>query len=358
MKRGRPPDKETNLDLPSIGIPGEVLFHIKLTETEKILFGFLRSLAQKKEGCWASNKYLALLMGKEIQTIVNAVAKLKQWKFITAEYSYRSDGAQIRHISVNPTPKPLLKYLYPIKILIGGVYKNINSNIREDKNKEEEEKEYIPSDWKSLGKKYDSPRVRFVKQFLDAQKSNWPKKIKDPISPNCTRVLGSLECLDKLCRIDGYDFDKDIRPILEQVPDHDFWSGVILSLATLRSKSKNGETKFVNLCTSIERDAKSAPPSKQQLMDWYLAKRQKPDDKELKRLSDSDKDYENSQARRWRCAPSAKKLVKEYEEWLKKQDWINSPGPTLFKPTNQIFKNFLAQYQKDLGVDFITGRNI
>ena len=31
--------------LPSIGIPAEILFHPELSNTEKILFGFIRNLA-------------------------------------------------------------------------------------------------------------------------------------------------------------------------------------------------------------------------------------------------------------------------------------------------------------------------
>ncbi len=357
MRRGSPQDKKTNLNLPSIVIPGEVLFHTELSETEKILFGILRALAQTEKGCWATNKFLAGQLGKKEQTAVNAIAKLKQWKFITAEYSFRPDGVQIRRIFINPAPKPILKYLYapPIKILIG--YKNINSNIREDK---EEKETSLPLRWKNLSQKFGQARVRFIKRFLDAQKKNWPKKIKEHISPNSNRVLGSLDCVDKLCRIDHYDFEKDIRPILEQVPDHEFWSGVILSLSTLRNKSRNGETKFVNLCTSIERDIRSAPPSKQQLISWYETTQQRPSNEELNRLWGSKLSHENNQAQRWDQVPSAEKLVREYEAWLNKseQNWIEVKGNNLFRPTGKIFQSFLTQYQKDLGVDFITGRNI
>ena len=359
MRRGSPPQstEKTSLNLPSIGIPGEVLFHTELSETEKILFGILQALAQTEDGCWASNKFLSLRIGKKEQTVVNAIAKLKKWKFITAEYSFRPDGAQIRHVFINPTPKHILKYLYPINIFIDPPYKNINSNIREDK---EEKETSLPLCWKDLSQKFGQARVRFTKRFLDAQKKNWPKKIKGCISPNSNQILGSLDCLDKLCRIDKFDFEKDIRPILEQVPDHEFWSGVILSLSTLRNKSKNGETKFVNLCISIERDIRSAPPSKQQLMNWYEATQQRPSDKELRCLRDSEMPHENHQAQRWSQVPSAKKLVREYEAWLDEdeQNWIEMRGAGLFKPTGKIFQSFLAQYQKDLGVDFITGRNI
>ena len=36
--------------LPDIGIPSEVLFHPELTNTEKMLFGYLRNLSQTEKG--------------------------------------------------------------------------------------------------------------------------------------------------------------------------------------------------------------------------------------------------------------------------------------------------------------------
>ena len=97
---------------------------------------------------------------------------------------------------------------------------------------------------------------------------------------------------------------------------------------------------------------------RQQLLNWYISTCQKPSDAKLKRLRDSDKLYKNRQAERWSMIPSPKKLVTEYEAWLKEQSWIDVPGPALFKPTNTIFQGFLRKYQKDLGIDLITGKNI
>ena len=94
--------KECYLGLPDIGIPAEVLFHPELSEVEKLLFGFLRNLSVRKEGCTASNAFLAGLIRRKGQTVSNAVAKLKQWHFILAEYERTDSGNLIRRIFINP----------------------------------------------------------------------------------------------------------------------------------------------------------------------------------------------------------------------------------------------------------------
>ena len=110
--------------LPDIGIPAEVLFNPKLSSTQKILFGFIRNLSHTEKGCWASNRYLAKMIGvKDPQTVTNGVSKLKKLKYIHVELTVKN-GIQGRRIYIN---KNYLKmYDTPIKKLIDP-YKKINT---------------------------------------------------------------------------------------------------------------------------------------------------------------------------------------------------------------------------------------
>jgi len=94
-------NKEVEFGLPDILIPAEVLFNSNLTETEKILFGFLRNLSITKKGCWASNRYLGRVIDKKASTVSAAISNLKNLEYIKVYYEVRDDGSQIRRIFIN-----------------------------------------------------------------------------------------------------------------------------------------------------------------------------------------------------------------------------------------------------------------
>lgn len=135
--------EQQQFGMPDIGIPAEVLFNPELSNTQKILFGFIRNLSHSPKGCWASNRYLAKCLKTEPQTITNGVTKLKDLHYIEVEYHTLPDGLQGRSIFINKHypgiyerylkevyknfTNPLLKTLYPpIKNLIDP-YKKFNS---------------------------------------------------------------------------------------------------------------------------------------------------------------------------------------------------------------------------------------
>ena len=69
-------------ELKGLWIPNIILFNDKLTHMEKILLSFIYALDGKKRHCYASNKYLAELMGVSQRTISNSIVDLKKKKFI------------------------------------------------------------------------------------------------------------------------------------------------------------------------------------------------------------------------------------------------------------------------------------
>jgi len=163
-------NKEVEFGLPSIGIPAEVLFNPKITKTEKILFGFLRNLSQKEEGCWASNRYLGIINGIKPQTVSVAISNLKKWGYITVEYSTNISGVQIRHIHISTDyPKTYRK-------LVTDWYKHIKS----------------PMFSKERGNKIDKLSFDEIKMTL-LQKSKPPMKIpKKPSDKNGIKVYKEI----------------------------------------------------------------------------------------------------------------------------------------------------------------------
>ena len=154
MKRTNEPKQQ--FGLPAIGIPAEVLFHPKLSNTEKILFGLIRNLAYGEKGCFASNNWLGGLLGVKTQTISNGINHLKEWEVIIVEYTTDREK-QTRHIYLNPEyshiynemltdegykkiNRGVLKNLYPsIKNLIAP-YKKINSLLKEEEDSKKDSK--------------------------------------------------------------------------------------------------------------------------------------------------------------------------------------------------------------------------
>ena len=60
-----------------------------------------------------------------------------------------------------------------------------------------------------------------------------------------------MDTIDKLHRIDGYDYEM-IENVIKFGRTNDFWKGVFLSVATLRDKGKSGTVKFIMMKTKME----------------------------------------------------------------------------------------------------------
>jgi hypothetical protein len=146
-------DPKQEFGLPDIGIPAEVLFHPMLTHTEKILFGLIRNLASGERGCYASNKWLAGLLGVGPQTISNSIGNLQEWKLIIIERQREK-----RNIYLNPSYLQLYS-----KFCTEKGYKGINKD--------------------TLKKVYPS-----IKKFIYPYKNFYTEYIKDVSRNNSSLV--------------------------------------------------------------------------------------------------------------------------------------------------------------------------
>jgi hypothetical protein len=103
---------------------------------------------------------------------------------------------------------------------------------------------------KNVNKEYPLDILNFVTDFqnyIKSEKNNLAPKITDSLIKN------GCDSVDKLIRLDNFTLDFIIN-ILKWAVKDDFWSGNVLSLASLR-KSKNGTTKFQKIANSFKRDS-------------------------------------------------------------------------------------------------------
>jgi len=109
-------DTKQEYGLPSIGIPAEILFNPLFSWGEKSLFGFIRILSAQPSGCFATNHYLANLIGMTRNSLSRSISRLKKAQYITIEeIDYR--GYKKRVIRINPRAgeiyQPLINLVYP-----------------------------------------------------------------------------------------------------------------------------------------------------------------------------------------------------------------------------------------------------
>ncbi|MCJ7747894.1 MAG: helix-turn-helix domain-containing protein [Desulfobacterales bacterium] len=90
-------DKQ-EISLPFIVIPGEILFNPYISPTQKILFGFIRSLSKTQRGCWATNEYLGRLIGCNKTTVSSLLSGLKKYGYIEFKQTQKKDQSSERHI--------------------------------------------------------------------------------------------------------------------------------------------------------------------------------------------------------------------------------------------------------------------
>ena len=211
-------NKEIEIGLPSIGIPAEVLFNPKLTQSEKILFGFFRNLSKSKRGCWATNEYLGNLTNLGKQTISNSIANLHKFEYISIKRFKNKQGEQERNIFINSkyqekykplveiTHERLYKKIYiplkenlytPIKKIINNNEKDINSisnkkTIINDRNGFANKSKKIPVKLKRI----DLHSLRLIQYWIDLGYTT-KHNISKPYNKSCLQMIKYLSDLQK-----------------------------------------------------------------------------------------------------------------------------------------------------------------
>lgn len=98
---------------------------------------------------------------------------------------------------------------------------------------------YIPKHYFDLSKK-----------MLEYQEKNLGKNL---VTITEEKINAGADAIDKICRLDGFDFETEVKPALQWGCRDAFWGKQLRSPGMLRKKGKNGETKFSNLFVSFKK---------------------------------------------------------------------------------------------------------
>ena len=169
-------NREDKQGINYVVIPGEVAFNKKLSKTDSFVFWMIKSLDCTKDNCWANNKFIAVRLDINPQTVSNSIAKLKKLNYIK-QISF--DGRR-RRLAIDKTYLEryhhlIFAYNDPYKQTINQIIidkdndKNYNSSFSKEKEKEtdvsstpDSEDNFIPRfiDRKKLKKAlYYSPNI-------------------------------------------------------------------------------------------------------------------------------------------------------------------------------------------------------
>ncbi len=138
-----------------------------------------------------------------------------------------------------------------------------NALITKKENALNTEKETALNRSNFLGKEKEQEKIpeeytEFSQWFLEAKRLSHGKQAES-ITPTLVRL--SVDVLDKLVRLDGFDFQAEVVPVIKWAMDNDFWSGNLFSLARLRKKSKtSGNKKFISILRSYTNSQKKPTP--------------------------------------------------------------------------------------------------
>ena len=359
MERNFEPKQQ--FGLPDIGIPFEILFHPKLTNTEKILYGFIRNLAQSEKGCYASNGWLAGLMGVGTQTISNAIANLKEWEIIIIE-----DQDNKRLIYINNDYKKLynkfttekgykkinrgvLKNLYPsIKNFIGSYSLTYSKSILKDVSKIDHIKiilENLPEEWRT-----DKNLLRALEDWLMVRK----EKKSSPTKRACELAGKDLS---------KYSLETSVRAL--DAAAKNGYTGVFPEKHGKPINQAHQKQSHLQL-TPMDIFQKKINSSYAKRFNEYFLRARKilteQTDNNLLQLAENMlvlrqhiKNGQSEQALKDMSIPSAGGIIDLYTMWLEEQDWIDEINPATYTAESRLYQKFKHQYSQELGVDIMKG---
>ena len=154
----------------------------------------------------------------------------------------------------NLTIKPTNKFSI-ISIVKWDIYQQDNYELNQQLNQQLTNKEPTTNQQLTTNKnvknekKYISPEIQnFVDEFI-----SYINQQKGNLAPKSNNLRNnSLDTVDKLIRIDGFDLDY-IKNVCRWALKDEFWSGAFFSLSELRKTSQNGNLKFQNMANAYEK---------------------------------------------------------------------------------------------------------
>ena len=221
-------------------LPAQVRYDTALTNLAKLLYCEISALASKDGICFATNGYFAKLYESSERTISRAICSLEENGYVKiTRHKKRGD----------------------YKVVKREIELMSKMSIDKDKNVQHNNINIIDNNI-ILDKNVTMDRFKILSNIVISFYTEQEKKFSTTIPKwnNDNYINQSVNLLNKLIGKDGYNTE-DIKNALNWAINDDFWASKVLTLNTLRNKSKNGNTKFTNLYLSYKGSVK---PSKYQ----------------------------------------------------------------------------------------------
>jgi len=250
-------------------IPKSIRHHQDLSPRDKLLYCEITACLDDNGICMKNNIYFAHVTGCTKSTISASMTKLRELNYIDVIIEKDRDTQKFkkRYITLKAMSdfqgEGSLEFKKAISDSQGGVSDDsgyipedrdgktksdiddsiiINNNIR-----------YIYSN-KRHSIKYNSKITNEQKEYLKSiiiefyteKHKQFPNHIKEDWYNDEDLTIGSINTLFDLIVIDKWD-EKEVRDVIRWATTDKFWASNLLSLRTLRTKSRNGMTKFANL---------------------------------------------------------------------------------------------------------------
>ena len=248
-------------------IPKDVRHHPKLKPNAKVLYAEIMAVLDENGICTKNNYYFSNVLNFTKDTASRCIASLKNNGFINVVIEHEKGTSKYirRYIT------PIQNYLevdentfetYRLKNL-GVASKKANKSALIDTPPSENTQTMcnsvnnnnnIPSKdnsaYTSLNKKINDKQkdalYKLVSDFYTHQRDRHPNIIKENWDKDVSLINCGINVLFQLIKIDGYTYD-EIRDALNWGINDQFYSKVLISINTLRTKSNNGLNKFQNL---------------------------------------------------------------------------------------------------------------
>ena len=250
-------------------IPKPIRHHPDLTPRDKLVYCEITATLDDDGICTKNNIYFANVSGCNKATVSASMTKLRELGCIDVIIEKDEDNQKFkkRYILLKAVSNlqgggnpELLKAVSNLQGGVGGVLDTssededvkamseyadtliINNKIR-----------YIYSNKRHLinyNKDITQGQMKYLKQivtdFYTEKHKQLPNHIKADWFNDTDLTKGSVNTLFELITLDGWN-EKDVRDVIKWATDDDFWMSNLISLRTLRTKSKNGQSKFDNL---------------------------------------------------------------------------------------------------------------
>ena len=96
--------------LKGLWIPAEILLNKDLSDKEKIILSMIFYLSEKKESCFASNKYIANIVNVTHERVSKIISSLKNKGYVKVRLKYKTDSKEIEERQIIPIVKNINGY--------------------------------------------------------------------------------------------------------------------------------------------------------------------------------------------------------------------------------------------------------